>query len=39
MLNPNLSMGETINQLAAIWIDTTPEDHVNMTRFLAIRPR
>lgn len=37
MLNPNLVMGDTINQLAAIWIDTTPEDHVNMTRYLSIR--
>ena len=36
-LNPNLGMGETINQLAAIWIDTTSKDHVNMTRYLSIR--
>lgn len=35
-LNPNLGIGATINQLAAIWVDTSPADHINLIRYLSV---
>ena len=39
ILQRHSKLGDVISQLATLWIETRPEDHYNMMRFLAFKDR
>ena len=36
ILNTNLTLGETIDELASVWLTSSFEDHINLIRYLPI---